>query len=226
MQNENVLQIRLCQLPDIDYRTASANIACLHGRVVVEMAPFSDKKGSIYLPDKVAANDRSDVGIVLSADPHSGLEPGDCVVVRPYDGSWRTGFNAGAYKAKGEVRMYGVFGRSQGEVELYDWSDSILAILHTDLSMTPLRRNLLIKRDAVVSRDRGLYLPDDAVYRTNIGTVVKAGSDCELSPGARVIYHPQAMLEVDQIDGDPDLGICSEDAIEAILTTDEVAQAA
>ena len=226
MQNEQVLQIRLCQIPDIDYVTASANIACLHGRVVVEMAPYSDKKGSIYLPDKVAANDRSDVGIVLSAGRDSGLEPGDCVLVRPYDGSWRTGFNAGSYKAKGDVRMYGCFGRSQGEVELYDWSDSVLAILNTDLSMTPLKRNLLIKRDPTVTRDGSIYLPDVTVYRTNIGTVVKTGRDCELSPGTRVVYHPQAMLEVDQIDGDPDLGICSEDAIEAILTTDELALAA
>jgi len=220
MQGENVLQIHLRNIPLIDWPTATRNIKCLAGRVVVEMAPAEKKRGLLFLPDKLAANERPDVGVVLACGSDTQQNPGDCVVVRPYDGTWRTDFEAGDYKAQGDVRMYGVFGASQGECELYDWSDSILALLDSDLNMTPLKRNLLIKRDPTVKQEGLIQLSEGSEYRTNIGTVISVGEDCKLAVGQRVIYHPQAMLECSVLDGDPDLGICSEDAIEALIVPD------
>jgi len=217
---ENTLQIHLRSLPTIDWQTASRSLKCLNGRVIVEMASFEKKKGVLFLPDKVAGNERSDVGVVLAAGNDTGLTVGQCVVTRCADGTHRSDFEAGDYKAVSDVRCYGVFGPTQGECELYDWSDSVLALLNSDLTMTPLRRNLLIKRDPVVKQEGMIQLSDASVYRTNIGTIVAAGELAELTVGTRVIYHPNAMLDVDQIDGDPDLGICSEDAIEGILITD------
>ena len=226
MLNEHILQIHLGTLPEIDWQSASKHIKCMHGRVVIEMAPAETKRGVIYLPDKFARNERPDVGVVLAAGQDTGLVPGSCVVCRGGDGTWRSGFVAGGYEAKGEVRCFGVFGAFQGECELYDWSDSLVAILHTDLSMTPLKKNLLIKRDATVTQDGSILLSENATYRTNIGTIVNRGSDCELPIGTRVIYHPRAMLECDILDGDPDLGVCSEDSIEAIIVdSPEVMQA-
>ncbi len=226
MQGENVLQIHLKGLPEIDWQNGSRHIRCPRGRVVIEMAPFEKKRGLIHLPDKVAGNERPDVGIVLSAGSDTGLRPGDAVVVRAYDGTWRTDFEAGTYKAKGEVRCYGVYGAAPGECELYDWSDSVLALLDNELNMTPLKRNLLVKRDPTVKQEGLIHLSDNSVYRTNIGTIVSAGPDSEFSVGTRVLYNPNAMLQIDMIEGDPDLGVCSDDAIEAIIVPDEVALAA
>ena len=42
--------------------------------------------------------------------------------------------------------------------------------------------------------------------------VVAAGRDCKLEPGTRVVYHPYGAVDFDDINGDPDLAIMSENA--------------
>ena len=204
---------------DIDYEAASKALRCLPGRVVVEMLPAKDKVGSIFLPATVAANNRPDVGVVVAHGDDVPLSVGDVVVVRGYDGTWREGFSVGGYQAKSEIRCYGVFATevSKGAPTIVDWSDSILARLDSDMKIKPLGANLLIRRDPIVNKSSTILLPDDATYRTNIGTVVAAGRDCKLEPGTRVVYHPYGALDFDDINGDPDLAIMSENAIEVVL---------
>jgi co-chaperonin GroES (HSP10) len=221
----------------VDWAIAASALWCLPGRVIVEMLPWGDRYGELYLPEQVAANLRPDVGVVLAVGSKaiigregellgsSGLEdelqPGDHVIVRGYDGTWREGFECGPYKAKGQVRCYGVWQGAEdcfGETKLYPWHDSIFARITTGMNIIPLRNLLLVRRDPLITTvsEFNLALPDDAKYRNNWGTIVERGPRCSLEIGDRVLVNPQAFLEIDCKLVDSDMGFMSEDAVETV----------
>ena len=201
------------------------------------MIPWGDRFGCLYLPETVAANLRPDVGVVIAVGAKAvigsdgdllgigGLEdelqPGDMVMVRGYDGTWRDNFECGSYKAKGQVRCYGVWQGAEdcfGETKLYPWHDSIFARLTTSMAIIPLRNLLLVRRDPLITSvgEFSIDLPDDAKYRNNWGTVEATGPNCVLAVGDRVLVNPQAFLEIDCRGIDPDMGLMSEDAVETV----------
>jgi co-chaperonin GroES (HSP10) len=216
----NTLQLTNVRAPEVDWRAASRHLRPLSGRVAVEMLLPEDRFGLILLPDSVAGNLRPDVGVVVGAGRDVPLEPGDLVIVRPYDGVWRVGFEAGEYRAKSELRTYGVFvpRGALGEAQLVEWWDSVVARLDDAMTIRPLGKNTLIRRDPEVTQEGSILLATNSGYRTNIGTVVACGPLCEIAVGNRVLYHPEGALDFDQVGGDPDLALMNEDAIELVLT--------
>ena len=242
-ERENILQVPRDVVHEVDWQTATRHIACLPGRVVIEMIPWGDRWGALYLPEQVAANMRPDVGVVLAvgakADlnfegeivrvtgPEDEIMPGDIVVVRGYDGTWREDFQAGSYKAKGQVRSYGIFSHegTYGEPKLYEWWDSILYRITNENKMVLLRDNMHVKRDPIVTEvgtDVKISLPEFRKFGSNVATVLEVGPKCTVKPGTRFIHDPAAMLDIELKGWESDHAICSEKAVEMILT-DEAA---
>lgn len=224
----NTLQLPTSIAHQVDWRAAAKEISAPPGRAIIEMIPFGDRWGSLFLPDKVAANLRPDVGVVLAVGseisigsdgellgvvgPEPELMAGDVVVVRGYDGTWREKFAVGDYKAQSTVRCYGLWSAegTWGEVKLYPWHESIVARLTEEMNMIMLRDNMLVKRDPLIEREGLIELSNDSQYRNNTATVLEVGPRCSYKAGDRIIYYPGAMLELDMINGDPDLGILQE----------------
>ena len=78
-------------------------------------------------------------------------------------------------------------------------------------------RNVLIRRDAVVRNEGGLLLPDDAVYRTCMATVLSVGPQVrEVKVGDRVHYNPMGLLDF-LFGEDPDLAVVTELGINAVI---------
>ena len=87
----------------------------------------------------------------------------------------------------------------------------------TEMILEATGRNVLIRRDPVVRRENGLLLPDDAVYRTCMATVVSVGSQVrEVSVGDRVHYNPMGLLDF-LFSDDTDLAVCTELGINAVI---------
>jgi hypothetical protein len=199
------------------------------------MIPWGEKWGELYLPTNVAAQMSADVGVVISVGdkirtniegqivehlgPETELAPGDMVLVRPYDGTWREDFIAGDYAAKSTVRTYGIWcpEGTFGETMLYDWSDSIPCKIDKNLNMQMLRNNLHVKRDPFIDKVGMLHLSEFRHYGSNIATVIEGGPLTKLKPGTRFIHDPAAMQDIDDRVLGPLHGIISEDSIELVL---------
>lgn len=72
------------------------------------MSPFREKsEGGIFLSDKASGKYRPNIGVVISA---AGVvyNPGDVVVVRPYDGYWLQPYHGKHYRTENEIRWYGL----------------------------------------------------------------------------------------------------------------------
>ena len=79
-------------------------------------------------------------------------------------------------------------------------------------------RNVLIRRDPVVRSENGVLLPDEAAYRSCLATVISVGSAVrEVRVGDRVHYNPIGLLDF-MFGADPDLAVCTELAINAVIT--------
>jgi hypothetical protein len=92
-----------------------------------------------------------------------------------------------------------------------------------EMELEATGRNVLIRRDPVVRSEGGLLFPDDSVYRTCLGTVVSVGSLVrEVRVGDRVHYSPMGLLDF-LFGDDPDLAVCTELGINAVIDEGGVA---
>lgn len=126
----NVLMLGDVTIPEVDLEGAGKEFQMLPGRAVVEMSPWREKQGAIYLPEvaydrnfistrnsqgayKVQGRYRPNVGVMLAdvKDRDGSLgayRAGDVVLVRPYDGIILPAYNGKHFSTENEVRMYGI----------------------------------------------------------------------------------------------------------------------
>ena len=216
----------------IDHKSACKALATPLGKVVVEMLPEAKKMGLIHLPDNVAGKFRPDVGIVISTAPDVyGIEVGEMVVVRPYDGTWIEGFEIPGYTAKGQVRVYGCYSEFQGETQQNNWNDSIPVKIEEG-NMQAVGTKIIIKRRPLVTSEYGLDLPDSQKYRECIGTVVSIGSGArkvcgdglsmlstahgDVQEGSTVHYNHRGVLDF-EFQEDKDLAVIDAIDIEMLI---------
>lgn len=196
----------------------SSGIKASQGVVIIEMVPPNDRFGSLYLPDNVAGAERSDVGRVISSG-YPGVDTGDIVGVRPYDGTERTDFQIGNEDAIPLVKFIGVYCGAGDDPVKFDLSESLLFKLGDDMSIRPIGKNILLKVESVKeTTDSGIYLPDDAKWRTNVAEVLAVGDEVtEVKPGDTIIYHPMAPMFDFEGEIPENYGIMLESGVEAIL---------
>jgi len=203
---------------------AASSLHCPKGVVLVEMLPESERIGTILLPDLVAGKFRPDVGIVLSAGPDVSLEPGAMVAVRPYDGQWLEDFEAGGYRTRNQVRVFGKSTPHQGVTETIPWAESVVCrVFPETLDMQAIHNNLIIKRDPVVAEQNGLILPDLEKYRTGLAEVLSIGPKADLvsrsgpvKVGDRIHYDVRSELDF-TFGGDPDMAIVPDIAVNFVV---------
>ena len=182
-----------------DWLNSLSGIYALAGRVCVEMLPRQGYHGVLALPDHLAGNMRPDIGWVIAAGRGVELLPGDCVIVRPSDGTYRDGVTWGDYSAE-QVRTYGTFCEKAGKPYVYDWSDSIIARYDfTNMSLRATEDNIIIERTIPVKQSSGgIILPDQSQYRQGEAKVIDVGPRCyDVKVGDYIIYNPDAVNPLD-----------------------------
>jgi co-chaperonin GroES (HSP10) len=210
--------------------TAFRGMFAPQGMVVVEMLPAAKEVGGILLPDVVADKYRPDVAIVLATGPDVSLPVGSMVAVRPYDGEWIEGFDAGGYATKNQVRFVGRTAPLSGELDLIPWDETIpLQFDGEDFDMIATGHNLIIRRDPVIAQESGFELSEGAQYRTGLAEVLSVGPDCDLATrvgevevGDRIHYNAEGILDF-AFGGDPDLAIIPDIAVNLLIRAEMAA---
>lgn len=204
------------QFPAFDYEPdresyfkAAFALSPFPGIAYVEMAPYSEKIGGVYLPETVAQRTRADVGVVLARgkarDPNDKTdrgdicatppEPGTIVGLMPYKGDAYKGFRAGAYRPKGKIVR--VFGNASTERRfcLTDWNDSIMFELDGKI-IRPLGKWALLRRDNLTNSQGGIML--QAGTRNGKAHIVALGETAR-TYGAEIgrCHYRQAAITVD-----------------------------
>lgn len=174
-----------------DWETASKCIAPQYGVVVVEMFDAPEARSGILMPDgRMKIN--PDIGTVLAAHDDIPIFPGDVVVVDGIHGKWMTGFTAGEYKAKRQVRIFGRAVRTDGKPSFVDWSSSILATMDwtKDIPLRPKEHWVLIDRgDVTTETEGGILLPEQIQSRPCKGKVLaKGGKAVDVHVGGTYLY--------------------------------------
>ena len=217
-------------LPNVDFELASRAIKPLSGRFYAVEFPSVDRIGSIWLSDGASSSLSSDLCVVIAVGEGVSLSPGDVVLVRPTHGDWIEDAVFGGYRAECRVRVYGLACSFEGEPVRVAWDecapvrlpifDCRLPIDNKTMNEQRLEatgRNVLIRRDPVVRSEHGVILPDEAIYRTCMATVVSVGSQVqEVKAGDRVHYNPMGLLDF-LFGEDPDLAVCTELGINAVI---------
>lgn len=185
------------------------------------MLPVPEKMRSLFLPTKIAANFRPDIGIVLACGPDVTLWRGEMVVVDGYQGQWLEDFEVNSYKTDNQIRVYGKCTEyAHGECIRVPWDECVLCqILPEELEMLAIHTNLIVRRDALVTHQNGMELPDWSKYHTGLGTVVSIGPKCQLTMdsgeiqvGDRIHFDLRAVHDF-IFDGDSDLVLIPELAV-------------
>jgi co-chaperonin GroES (HSP10) len=104
-------------LESFDYESASRQIACEPGVVVVQMMPTPATWGGIQVCATTDSHIGCDIAQVLASDPRTGYKPGDYVVTNWDEGKKIAGFQAGSYRAKTNVVILGRSATSHGSVQ-------------------------------------------------------------------------------------------------------------
>ncbi|HWD38861.1 MAG TPA: hypothetical protein VG944_08440 [Fimbriimonas sp.] len=206
-----------------------AHLKCPPYVVLVEMLPAGEKIGNIFLPDRLAANMRPDVGIVLSAGYGVSLKPGQMVAVDGYQGQWLQEFEVPGYKTDNQVRVYGKSTAFvHGECERIPWDECTLALIIPEtMEMTASHTNLFVRRDPMVTTDRGFLMPSKEHYFTGMATVESVGPMAfvnektgeklmDVKPGDRIHYDTRAEREF-AFEGDSDLVIIPDIAVNFVI---------
>lgn len=162
------------------------------GTVFVEMDVYREEIGGVFLTDLMRGALRPDSGWVI-ASIEKDLQIGTHVVLAPYGGNEFDGFEIGAVRAEGRVKIYGSASRDPYETEYEDWRDNIMAEIVAE-RLRAMGDWALLRRDPTVKTENGLELPDGMQYRTHKATVVSAGPDSGVSDGDRVMYHGPAIM--------------------------------
>lgn len=216
------------QLPRKPFSVDWEACSCLKpapGVVYVEMAPYEEKKGEIYLPDETQQRDRADCGVVLACGYERGeqippremeIRAGDRVLVEPYRGTFLKSARFGPYEAKGWVRVYGLASGNWDEHHPVDWRQAILAVLDEKTTIRAVGRWLFIKRDRLEESKGGILLHDRAQKQSGMGTVVSVGADAAklgYEPGQRIQFPPGLTYDSGMYDAShaEEFGLDSED---------------
>lgn len=227
MHNSNTLQLSSVEVPHIPDEAFSC-MTCINGKAAVQMIPPPKRMGSLLVPDTVGGKLRPDVGVVISNGPKVKVSLRDAVLVRPYDGLWLEGFEAGGYKTDAQVRMYGIAAEpslyqvTNGEMgEKSDtgvhhsvpWSESIVAKF-TRGTIIPTEGNILVR---VLRKEiETLLLPDSVNIRLNQCIVEAISETSDFRRGECVTFAPNAELDLSiSFYGEDDLFIIRESQIQA-----------
>lgn len=196
------------QLP---VRPFSANwqaCSCLKpakGIVYVEMSPYEEKRGELFLSDETKQRDRADCGVVLACGYERGddipprdmeVRPGDVVLVEPYRGTWLQNCSFGDYAAEGWVRVYGLASGSWDEVHETSWNDAIMAVIDEYQTKTKIKavgKWLFIERDVLQESVGGVLLTDRGQKQSGMATVLSAGAEAQkqgFEEGQRIQFPP------------------------------------
>lgn len=229
MDRPNEVQIILTE-HNIDHRKA-AHLGCPPGIVLIEMLPEADRLGSLYLPDRLAANMRPDIGIVLSCGPDVTLFPGQMVAVDGYQGQWLAGFEVPGYSTDNQVRVLGKYVQhAHGETVKVPWDECVLAlILPEEENMVAVKNNLIVRRDPLITHEGGIELPSYSQYHTGFGAVESIGPQCDLATsvgdvqvGSRIHFDNRSVREF-VFNDDADLIIIPDLAVNFVIAAEAVA---
>lgn len=142
----------------------------LPGRTVVLVAPIREESNGIYIPETVGGRLRPDVGTVVAVGDGVGLQVGDTVAVRPYDGLWQ-----------GDLRFYGIARSADYDgTERVHWAESIPLVKREVWEPTD---GVLIRRN---KKNTGVEVSTELWEDT--GEVVR--SSTRYSPGDKVCFKP------------------------------------
>ena len=198
------------QLPvrafDVNYK------ACKHlkpapGIVYVEMAPYEEKRGALFLADETQQRERADAGVVLACGlerekkedvqpwREMDIRPGDRVLVEPYRGTWLKGAKFGDYEAKGWVRVYGLASGNWDEYHPTDWRSAILATYDEtkENSIRATGKWLFIERDKIEESAGGVILTERSQKQSGLATIISVGSSAYKAgyrEGMRIQFPP------------------------------------
>lgn len=226
---------------EIPVLPAPAFSACkaLPGKVVVQLAPPRTQMSGFELPITVGQKYWANVGTVLSAGgsrsyldewcaPDLFLEPGDHVLLRPYDGMWIDGFSAGGYRAESRVVFYGGAGSpslydvtngqmgdkdDNGEFEPVPWWESVVAKIGEG-HIAPTGDNVLVRRK---KKEFAIEVPDDLGFWQDEVEVLACGPFTDVREGPAVVrYTHLDLLDFDFADMEG-LAIIPADCIHAYI---------
>lgn len=162
------------------------------GIVVVEMHPREEKKGSLWLPDDVSTQTRSDLAIVVSSG-REDIPVGSKVYVRHDRGKCVEGFGWDKSFAKSETRFYGInggfdfnFTGTTAPCERYDVSEAIYCF-H---DMRPIGKNILIKLAEKPEHINGILVHKKHQQRDPVAEVIAVGTKVtDYRPGDKIVIH-------------------------------------
>lgn len=204
----NTVQLGELEPAPVDWQAAANSIDMLDGNVLVAMEEaYEQASSTILVPDRVAGRLRPDTGTVLAVGAGVyAVQPGDRVVVLPYDGKHMAGFTAGSFTTDLRVRFLGCDSMNEYEHHHTHYTEIIPARLDRmadrTWTFTPIGHWVLIKRDTQhETSGGGIALPDALKWRNQTATVVKigdrvpgSGRDVWPVPGDRVIYQGKALV--------------------------------
>lgn len=189
----------------IDAKRAVGAFVAMPGRVVVEMVPEPEQVGGLFLPPRVSANLRADVGVVISpafattvrgktiASPRRGTK----VCVAPYDGVWLERAEFSGYGTENQIRVYGHFCQHEGEPIASDWWDSVPCGIDDMGELQAYGDKVIVRQDPGEKKTAGgILLTDRSIDKGAMATVVSVGAligEEELKPGDRVALDPRAI---------------------------------
>jgi co-chaperonin GroES (HSP10) len=204
------------QLPvrpfSVDWEAASRAIRPNYGVVYVEMAPYIEKRGDLYLSDETKQRDRADCGVVLACGLERGpkwpleapempipmeIRPGDKVLVDPYRGIKLQNAQFGEYGAQGWVRIYGLASGDYNEHYPYAWQEVIFAVIDEQKtgkeSIRATGKWLFIERDRIKESKGGVLLTDRSAKQSGLATILAVGKEAAAQgyrEGMRIHFPP------------------------------------
>lgn len=195
MDRPHTIQVPSFDPPEPNWQLASKIVRPKNNVLFVEMYPHHKQIGRVVLPSTVGGHLRPDAGTVIAAGYQiDEVKPGEKVLVLPYNGSWFSDVKFGAYESENELRVYGIASKNEKVYIEEDWNLSVIAVME-DKRIRPVGQWCLIRRDSLIEKSSGgIQFTEKEKYRSQLATVVYAGTRCTIQDGSRTMYRGQATV--------------------------------